>query len=85
MQLSQWFHHQLQTSTEGFLWAVEQIPQERQYLHPKPDKWSAARIIYHMVRYDQLIGLPTLHQWVGGPSPRTGLTGEILRMYLWGK
>ena len=54
---------------KGFLWAVEQISQERQYLHPKPDKWSVARIIYHMMRYDQLIGLPTLHQGVGGPSP----------------
>ncbi len=52
MQLSQWFHQQLQTSTEGFLWAVERIPQERQYLLPRPDKWSVARIVYHMLCYD---------------------------------
>lgn len=76
MQSSQWFHQQLQASTEGFLWAVEQIPQERHSLRPKSDKWSVARLIYHMVCYDQLIGLPTLHQWVGGPSPLAGLTGS---------
>jgi uncharacterized damage-inducible protein DinB len=65
MQLSQWFHQQLQTSTDGFLWAIEQIPLERHYLPPKPDKWSVARLIYHMVCYDQIIGLPALRQWVG--------------------
>jgi hypothetical protein len=56
MQLSQWKHYQLQTSTKGFLWAAEQIPQERQFLQPKPDKWSVARLAYHLVCYDQLIG-----------------------------
>jgi len=72
MLLSQWFHQQLQTSTDGFLWAVEQIPQERHYLPPGPDKWSVARIVYHMLCYDQLIGLPTLYQWVGGSCPVVG-------------
>jgi hypothetical protein len=76
MLFSQWFHQQLQASTKGFLWAVEQIPQEHQFLPPKPDKWSVARLLYHMVCYDQLIGLPTLSQWVGGPSPLAGLTGS---------
>jgi hypothetical protein len=72
MQLSQWFHQQLQTSTEGFLWAVEQIPQERHYLAPRSDEWSVARPIYHMLCYDQRIGSPTLRQWVGEPCPVVG-------------
>ncbi len=76
MQFSQWFYQQLQASTKGFLWAVEQIPKERQFLQPNPDKWSVARLLYHMVDYDQLIGLPTLCQWVDGPSPLAGLTGS---------
>jgi hypothetical protein len=41
---------------QGFLWAVEQIPQEKQFLQPKPDKWSVARLAYHLVCYDQFIG-----------------------------
>ena len=76
MQLSQWFYQQLQTSTQGFLWAVEQIPQEYLYLIPEPDKWSVARIIYHMLYYDQRYGLPTLRQWTGGPCPVTSTKEE---------
>jgi uncharacterized damage-inducible protein DinB len=76
MQLSQWFYQQIRASTEGFCWAVEQIPQERYYLSPKPGKWSVGRIIYHMVCYDQLIGRPTLRQWIGEPLSLTGLTGD---------
>lgn len=78
MQLSQWFSQQLQTSTEGFLWAVEQIPQERHALLPRPNRWSVARIIYHMRCYDQFIGLPALRQWVGEPfSLGGGFTGDM--------
>jgi hypothetical protein len=76
MQLSQWFHRQLQTSTEGFLWAVEQIPQERHYLSSRPDRWSVARLVYHMECYDQVIGLPALRQWLGEPLSLVGLTGD---------
>jgi len=77
MQQSQWFYQQLQASTEGFLWSVEQIPHERQYRPPRPDRWSVARIVYHMGCYDRLIGLPTVRQWLGGPSPEAGLTGSV--------
>ena len=76
MQLSLWFHRQLQTSTEGFLWAVKQIPQERHSLLPRPHKWSVARLVCHMRCYDQLIGLPALRQWVGEPLSLVGLTGD---------
>ncbi len=55
MQLPQWFFQQLQASTDGFLRAVEQIPQERRALPPRPNRWSVARIIYHMKCYDQFI------------------------------
>lgn len=65
MDLSHWFHQQLQTSTEGFLWAVEQIPPERLYLEPRPGKWPVARLLFHMASYDRAIGLPALRQWVG--------------------
>lgn len=67
---------QLQTSTEGFVWAVEQIPHERHFLQPRPDRWSVARIIYPMLCYDRLIGFPLLRQWVGEPRPVVGSPEE---------
>jgi len=76
MDLSHWFHQQLQTSTEGFLWAVEQIPPERLYLEPRPGKWPVARLLFHMASYDRAIGLPALRQWVGEPFSMNGLTGS---------
>jgi len=69
MDLPRWFHQQLQGSMEGFLWAVEQIPQDRLYQEPRPDRWSAARIVYHMVSYEKRLGLPSILQWSGGPLP----------------
>lgn len=76
MQLSQWFHRQVQTSTEGFLWAVELIPPERHFLAPRPDRWSVARTIYHMAYYDRFIGLPALRQWGSEPLSMQSLAGS---------
>lgn len=69
MDLPQWFHQQLQASMEGFLWAVEQIPRDRLYQEPRPDRWSAARIVYHLAFYEQWLALPSMLQWAGGPRP----------------
>lgn len=76
MDLSQWFHRQLQTSMEGVLWAVEQIPQERLYVAPRPDRWPIARVIYHLARYEQRLALPSMLQWLGGPRPIVGTPEE---------
>ena len=72
MDLSQWFQQQLQTSMEGLQWAVEQIPQDHLYSSLSSDRWSVARIVYHLARYDQRIGLPSMLQWLGGPRPAVG-------------
>ncbi len=76
MQQSQWSQQQLQTSAENFLWAVEQILQERLYLAPRPNRWPVARIVYHMIRYEQRLALPSMQQWVGGLTPRVGSQEE---------
>ncbi len=76
MDLSQWFRQQLQTSMEGILWAVEQIPHERLYLAPLPDRWPVARIIYHLACYEQKIALPSMLQWLGGSRPVVGTPEE---------
>lgn len=76
MDLSQWFHQQLQTSAENFLWAVEQIPRERLYLAPRPGRWPVARLIYHLARYEQHLALPSMLQRLGGPRPVVGTPEE---------
>lgn len=76
MNLSQWFHQQLQTSADSFLWAVEQISQERLYLAPRADRWPVARLIYHLARYERRIALPSMWQWLGEPKPLVGTQEE---------
>jgi len=76
MQLSQWFQQQLQTSADSFLWAVKQIPQERLYLAPRPNRWPIARIVFHLTRYEQRLALPSMLQWLGGPQPVVGTQEE---------
>ena len=76
MQLSQWLPQQLQTSADSFLWAVEQIPQERLYLAPRPNRWPIARIIFHLTRYEQRLALPSMLQWLSGPIPVVGTQEE---------
>lgn len=76
MNLSNWFHQQLQTSAEGVLWAVELIPPERLYLPPRPDKWPIARVLYHLVCYEQRLALPSMLQWMSGPQPVAGTPEE---------
>lgn len=72
MDMSQWFHQQLQSSMEGLQWAVEQIPQNHLYSSSRPDRWPVARIVYHLAQYEQRIGLPTMQQWLGGTRPVVG-------------
>jgi hypothetical protein len=76
MQQWQLFQQQLQTSAENFLWAVEQIPQEQLYLAPRPNRWPVARVVYHMIRYEQRLALPSMQQWLGGSKPVVGTQEE---------
>ncbi len=76
MQQAQWFQQQLQSSADNFLWAVEQIPQERLYLAPRPNRWPIARIIFHLTRYEQRLAFPSMLQWLGGTKPIVGTQEE---------
>lgn len=80
MQLEKWFDTQLRSTLDGFVWAVEQIPEERRYsLPPAPlGDWSAAQHVYHMVYYEGRLALPSMRQWLGEPAPaREAATGEL--------
>ena len=67
MELSKWFDYQLRSTLDGFIWAVQQLPDERLYaIPPAPlGEWSAAQHVFHMLEYEQNLALPTMHQWLG--------------------
>ena len=69
MDTSQWFDNQLQSTLDGFLWAVRQLPQERFYVLPPASlgEWSTAQHILHMLEYERDLALPSMHQWLGDP------------------
>jgi hypothetical protein len=80
MNLSQWFHDQLQASADGFVWGAEQVPNARRYRPPPPGlgEWTAARHIFHMVYYEHTIALPSMRQWLGEACPSTdGLDEDV--------
>lgn len=68
---SQWFPEQLRTSGYGFVWAVKQVPIERQNELPPPQlgEWTAARHAFHLLYHEEHIALPRIKQWLGGYSP----------------
>jgi hypothetical protein len=78
MNLSSWFQQQLQTSADGFVWAVKQMPPERRFASPPLlfGEWSAARHAFHMLFYERTIALPSMRQWLGGPPPAVFGTSE---------
>ncbi len=71
MDLWKWFDTQLQTTLDGFVWAVHQVPEERWYAAPPAPlgDWCAAQHISHMVDYENKLALPSMHQWLGAPPP----------------
>ena len=71
MDLEQRFRTLLQSSVDGFSWAVEQVPSQRRYLGPPEPlgEWSLARHVFHMLYYEQTIALPSMRQWLGGACP----------------
>lgn len=69
MELSKWFDYQFQSTLDGFLWAVQQVPAERLHeIPPAPlGEWSAAQHVFHMLEYEERLALPSMHQWLGAP------------------
>ena len=67
---SMWFQQQLQASADGFVWAVTQVPTERQNSQPPKalGEWTATRHLFHMLDYERQIALPVMQQWLGAPE-----------------
>lgn len=78
MNLSHWFHDQLQASAEGFAWGAEQVPNARRDLQPPAGlgEWTAARHIFHLWFYEETIALPSMRQWLGDSFPAAEIPDE---------
>jgi hypothetical protein len=79
VELSKWFDYQLRSTLDGFIWAVQQLSNERLYaIPPVPlGEWSAAQHVFHMLEYEERLALPSMHQWLGAPPvPRYQNQGE---------
>ena len=79
MNLSKWFHDQLQASADGFVWGAQQVPNSLRNIQPPKalGEWTATRHIFNMVFYEQNIALPSIHQWLGKPLPEEGVEEGI--------
>jgi hypothetical protein len=72
MNPANWFRDKLQSTAEGFIWAIEQVPDNRLYRLPETPvlgEWSAARHAYHMLHYERTYAIPSMGQWLGSPMP----------------
>ena len=71
--LAAWFDQQLQASTAGFIWAVEQVPPERRSRRPPNlwglGEWTVLRHMFHLIVYEETMALPSMRQWLGDPMP----------------
>ena len=61
------FRTQLASSAQAFIWAVEQLPEERRLTCPPHGKeeWSAARSAFHLLAYERRLALPSMRLWLG--------------------
>jgi hypothetical protein len=75
---SQWFQEQLRASGYGFIWAVKQVPAERQNELPPQQlgEWAASRHVFHLLYHEENIALPRIKQWLGGESPLVDRNAE---------
>ena len=78
MNYSEWFYQHLQTSADGFVWAVEQVPAARHYSQPPKSlgDWHVARHVFHMLDYERQIVVPVMQQWLGAPPAVVGWEEE---------
>lgn len=72
MNRSKWFQQQLQTIAETLIWAIAQVPQERQYREPPSPyfgTWPVARHVFHLCHSEQILVIPSMQQWLGAQKP----------------
>ncbi len=79
MNVSKWFEYQLHSTLDGFLWAAQQVPEERFHARPPAalGEWSASQHVLHMLEYERDLALPSMHQWLGAPPAVRKAASEI--------
>ena len=76
-----WFKTQLQNSLDLFVYAVEQIPEERLGVEAPLDAWPVHRQVYHLYTYEK-IALPIKKQWLANAAPITA-EDEVIMRHMW--
>lgn len=78
---AEWFRAQLQNSLDMFVWAVEQIPEDRLKETPDTNTWSVHQQIHHLYIYEKLV-LPLKRQWLPNAAP-TSQEDILMVRHLW--
>jgi len=87
MDSKQTLRDRLEETARILEWAVAQVPAQRLLQepphgrHPQSDKgyktffgdWSAYRLLFHVVFYEEAYALPTMKHWLGEPHPGVDL------------
>jgi len=64
---------QLESTARTIEWALRLMPEERFYQQPPAGldfgAWSAARLLFHLLHYEEAYTIPALQHWLGGPQP----------------
>lgn len=78
---------QLSGTAKVIEWAISQVPQDRLLEAPPHGdhlksaqgfktyfgQWSAYRLLFHLVHYEEFYALPTMKYWLGEPHPNGDL------------
>ncbi|GER89177.1 hypothetical protein KDW_33390 [Dictyobacter vulcani] len=83
MNYIQHFTRLLQTSTEDFIWATQQIPAEKLYsVSPRrPDSWSVARNILHLQFQEEQVVLPNMRLWLPERTDYARKDNQLISQY----
>ncbi len=83
MERTQSFISLLQTSTEAFLWAIEQMPEEQLYQSPpnRLQEWPAVRHLLHLQFYEEHVALPNMRLWLNQDGTVDPYDGEQIAHY----
>ncbi len=77
-------------------WTLTLFPEERLWEEPNHElqdnapegidsffgKWSALRVLFHLLYYEETIALPSLKYWIGGPLPSYPKSSEEEEMWM---
>lgn len=70
MDESDFFAEQFRATNDAMHYMARLVPAARRYLRPPflNAEWSAAREVYHLALYEEVVALPSMRLWLGDPE-----------------